>query len=230
MVYSSGVMRLCPLSFGLTAVLLLSGCGFMQQQANKGEEQAKEDEKIPAMPAPLHLGAVHQVYPEQGFCLLRIIGPIPRPGVTLITHPADGSSDRIGNLCVSNSQGSHNGMIAADIRSGTVIKGDRVFLYRSIAPSEQDDGTGEEEEQPTADNTGETPAANTADDTLIELPADDAKPAAPTAPAAATNTPAAATGTESTSVVPEGTAPETPDAPSERLNDIPDTISGWDNM
>ena len=110
--------------------LLLACC--CQQQQRVVEEQ---EEKVVKPPPPLHLGAVHQVYPEQNFALLRIIGPMPGPGDTLITHPADGSNSRIGNLVISTGQPTRNNIIAADIRSGTVVKGDRVFRYRNIAAS-----------------------------------------------------------------------------------------------
>ena len=117
----------------LGAVLLCSGCMWQQQKADS-TTTAKEENVLP----PLHLGAVHQVYPEQGFVLLRIIGPMPRAGTVLISHPADGSNTRIGNLVVTSDQPAKNRIIAAEVRSGTPMKGDRVFMYRSIAqPVEQ---------------------------------------------------------------------------------------------
>ena len=117
----------------LGAVLLCSGCMWQQQKAD-GTTTATEENVLP----PLHLGAVHQVYPEQGFVLLRIIGPMPRAGTVLISHPADGSNTRIGNLVVTSDQPAKNRIIAAEVRSGTPMKGDRVFMYRSIAqPVEQ---------------------------------------------------------------------------------------------
>lgn len=107
-----------------TAALCI-GCQQQQKSSPEKQELAKEA-------PPLHLGAVHQVFPEQHFALLRIIGPIPQAGSTLISHPADGSNERIGNLVISD-QPARNGIIAADIRSGTVVKGDRVFQYRDIS-------------------------------------------------------------------------------------------------
>lgn len=105
----------------------LIGC---QQQQKETEKEAQEP--VPEDP-PMYLGAVHQVFPEQKFALLRIIGPLPKAGTTVITHPADGSTTRIGNLLISSDQPARNGIIAADICSGTLIKGDRVFQYRDIS-------------------------------------------------------------------------------------------------
>lgn len=117
----------------LGAVLLFSGCMWQQQKAD-GTTTERDENVLP----PLHLGAVHQVYPEQGFVLLRIIGPMPKAGTVLISHPADGSNTRIGNLVVTSDQPAKNRIIAAEVRSGTPMKGDRVFMYRSIAqPVEQ---------------------------------------------------------------------------------------------
>lgn len=115
----------------MIAAFAAAACLFAACQQQKSPEQEKKPvaEEAP----PLYLGAVHQVYPEQGFALLRIIGPMPKAGSTLITHPADGSVSRIGNLEISTGQPARNGIIAADIRSGTVVKGDRVFQYRDIA-------------------------------------------------------------------------------------------------
>jgi len=91
---------------------------FQQQKHTEGEEKEEETAKIPP---PLHLGAVHQVIPERHFALLRIIGPMPKEGTVLISHPADGAIDRVGNLMVSSGQHRRGNIIVADIRSGTVI-------------------------------------------------------------------------------------------------------------
>ena len=76
-----------------TVALLMGAC----QQSKPG--QGKPGDQSNTLP-PLHLGAVHQVYPDQGFALLRIIGPMPKGGTVLISHPADGSNTRVGNLVV----------------------------------------------------------------------------------------------------------------------------------
>lgn len=119
-------------------------CSVFQQQKHTEEEE--KEEETAKIPPPLHLGAVHQVIPERHFALLRIIGPMPKEGTVLISHPADGAIDRVGNLMVSSGQHRRGNIIVADIRSGTVIKGDRVFLYRSIAAGNED-----EEELPQED-------------------------------------------------------------------------------
>ena len=138
----------------LLAAALLSSCSVLQQQ-NKDQQQEEERKT----PTPLYMGEVHQVYPSQNFALLRIIArPLPQAGETLITHPADGSTARMGNLVVSPDTSPNHDMIAADIRSGTVASGDLVFLYRNIAPPEENNDT------PTAD----TPApGDTTADTSI---------------------------------------------------------------
>lgn len=115
------------LTFALVAAASLTSC--QQQRVPEQKEQ-----KIAQEAPPLHLGAVHQVFPEQNFALLRIIGPLPKTGTTVISHPADGSTSRIGNLVISSDQPARNSIIAADIRSGTVVKGDRIFQYRDILP------------------------------------------------------------------------------------------------
>lgn len=115
--------RLIPL-----ATFALAGLLVCCQQQN----QTPTEKPVEQTPAPQYLGTVHQVYPTQKFALLRIIGPIPAPGETLVTHPADGSTARMGNLVVAQDE-PRSGMIVADIRSGEVAGGDRVFLYRNIS-------------------------------------------------------------------------------------------------
>ncbi len=203
----------------LLPILLAAAC----QQQQQLHTAAEEEPEAPKTPPPLHLGAVHQVYPEQQFALLRIIGPMPGPGVTLITHPADGSTDRIGNLVISAGQPTRNNIIAADIRSGTVVKGDRVFRYRNIAGhegKEQITEAAEPEETPaiaapsepdstpvpapvTVESDEDFPepqvhhAEDDNDDTTVETPPP------PMAPTSVTPTPS-------------------------YLNDIPDNINDWD--
>ena len=71
---------------------------------------------------------------------------MPKEGTVLISHPADGAIDRVGNLIVSGGQHRRGNIIVADIRAGTVIKGDRVFLYRSIAAGNEEEELPQEEE------------------------------------------------------------------------------------
>ena len=123
-----------------TAAVLFICSGCQTQTQHHGTDKTADETK---MLPPLHLGAVHQVYPQQGFVLLRIIGPMPAPGTVLITHPADGSTSRVANLTVTADQPSRNRMIIAEIRSGHVAQGDRVFMYRNIAQPEES----EEEEE-----------------------------------------------------------------------------------
>lgn len=208
-------------SFGAVALLcsaaLLVSCSLLQQQ--EGKSESEQEEKV-VIPPPLHLGAVHQVYPEQGFALLRMLGPVPAPGTTLISHPADGSNDRVGNLCVANATGSRNGMIAADIRSGTVVKGDRIFLYREIAPPEPQ----EQDDDVPAD------ADTSGDDTVLT------EDNSPIRPDAALPTPEPEPQQVDTTVLPEDTTPapapsvNTPDGIPDSIRDIPDSINDWDNM
>lgn len=126
--------------------VMLTACQWQQQKHSTAPAE-QEENVVP----PLYLGTVHQVYPEQGFVLLRIIGPLPGPGTVLITHPADGSNTRIGNLMVTSDQPTRNRIIAAEVRSGNLMKGDRVFLYRNIAQPEEKPETEEtaEPEAPT---------------------------------------------------------------------------------
>ncbi len=203
----------------LSLALLLPAC---QQAQHKSAAETAVKEKVEA---PLHLGAVHQVYPEQGFALLRIIGPMPKTGTTLITHPADGSNSRLGNLCIASQKPTRDRIIAADIRSGTVLQGDRVFLYRDIA---RQDDTEEEitvidapaEETPTPPTIIGEPlpgdaGATVADDTIPE----------PTAAGVET------TVLPTTRPNAPGSAPDAPATPYKApsyINDIPDNIDDWD--
>lgn len=204
------------------ACLLPTSCLFQQQQQQTGNEKDGEQETATAEP-PLHLGAVHQVYPEQGFALLRIIGPIPAGGTVLITHPMDGTNSRIGNLVVSSDFATRSNIIAADIRSGLVVKGDRVFQYRSISRSSDEDET--ENAQ------GPRPIIDSVPDSVVDSPTpSDLQPEprsdAPAEPLPGTD--------EEPDVIPEA-PPVEPTAeptggstsPPAYLDDIPDDISGW---
>lgn len=158
---------------------------------------------------------------------------MPKAGTTLITHPADGSTVRIGNLVISAGQPARNGIIAADIRSGTVAKGDRVFQYRDVAlhpGKEQEPVTGEESQEPAVG----TPPAIAApgnepvsDGTLLSE-ASSAPVEEPAAPQPAegidvtllpNNQPAA--GSAPRPIVPPAEVPD-------YLKDIPSDIKGWE--
>ncbi len=204
-----------------TALLLaLVPCScIQQQQQRRTEAEAAKQEKKPL--PPMHLGAVHQVYPEQGFALLRIIGPMPEAGTTLITHPADGTSSRIGNLCISSQQASRDGIIAADIRSGLVVKGDRVFRYRNISTG-QENGDVIAVDPPAGDEEGTTTTAPIPEPPTTDIPApagDEAGTAVETT-VLPTHLPAAPGS--------EPDAPPTPTHAPDYLDSIPDDISAWD--
>lgn len=207
----------------MLAVLAATACQNVQEKRHVTE--AEREAAMRKTPPPMHLGAVHQVFPEKHFALLRIIGPLPQEGAVLITHPPDGATDRMGNLRVSSAQNSRSNIIAADIRSGTVIKGDRVFMYRTIAPVE------DEEEQSTGEQStaGEEMPAPATDDTLPEPPAPELpEPAAlphPDIPEPAVTEETEPKSVETT-VLPEQTDPNAPDI--KLIQDVPDSIHGWE--
>lgn len=205
---------LTTLSFGLT----LCSCSQLQQEQKQG---TAAEEEMPNIPPPLYMGSVHQVFSADKFALLRIIGPLPPEGTVLITHPADGSADRVGNLIVSSAQHARNNIIAADIRAGLVLKGDRVFRYRSIAAAPIE----EEEPEPFTLTDTEIDVGYTPPEIKEKLqPA--AKPAE--APLEPTPPPVAETTAQPEN---EPTVPVIPDTPAHnKFDDIPDTISGWDSM
>ena len=170
------------------------------------------------MAPPLHLGAVHQVYPEQGFALLRIIGPVPKGGTVLISHPMDGTNSRIGNLIVSSEFATRNNIIAADIRSGTVMKGDRVFQYRNLSSAQND-------EVPEDADSGniERPILDTVPDSVI-MEAEEEKLQA--TQESSDDVVVEHTFTTPKPEVAQPSPVDTPNVPS-YLEDIPDDISGW---
>lgn len=232
----------------ILGALSQSSCSLVQQQDQQQEAPQEAEAEETNQRPPMYLGSVHQVYPERQFALLRIIGPMPAEGDVLISHPFDGTTDRIGNLCVASGQHSRNGIIAADIRSGVVMKGDRVFQYRNILQDEEapEEGAAEETsdvlpifqgleqdiELPQESFTEETPdygvsrfnAAKRAQEAApAEQPAEQpaAEEPAPQAPAF----PEKET-TDDTVIDLVQPAP----VPGRTLDDIPDTLDGWDNM
>lgn len=137
----------------LFPIMLLS-C--QTQRVIDGEVQEKEEKSN--KPAPRYLGSVYQVYPNNNFVLIRLLGPNPKPGTTLIAHPTNGSTTRIANLRVSNEKVSNaiSRVIAADIRSGSVMKGDAVYIYRSLlAPVDDSSPSAAEQNQGQLANAGE---------------------------------------------------------------------------
>lgn len=212
----------------LLIALLIPGCMLQfacQQMQQKQKPEQTSEEAAAEIPPPLYLGSVHQVFSNDKFALLRIIGPMPQEGTVLITHPADGSATRMANLIVSSAQHARNNIIAADIRAGVVAKGDRVFKYRSIATPVEPD---EPEPEP-ATLSGEEIDLGYTPDSMKEYVKRTTNAANTTQPQ-----PEDETATED-EPEPEPAPPApAPDMPTERglpnFDDIPDTIGGWDSM
>lgn len=199
----------------LPLLLALSSCSVWQQQGATDDDESRS---LP--PAPQYLGTVHQVYPAQKFALLRIIGPIPTPGTTLISHPADGSTVRMGNLVVAEDAAPRSNILAADIRSGTVASGDRVFLYRNISPPDVDEKKPAEQSNLQQSEVAPAPlSVHTAGTANTPQPAVPAAPALPPEPE------------KTEAVTPRPALPLPPDVPTQApsyLQDIPSDISQWD--
>lgn len=210
----------------LSGLVLLCSCSTTQQQT-PGEATSPSDVK--PMP-PQYLGSVHQVFPEDKFVLLRIIGPMPTEGTVLITHPADGSTSRMANLIVSSAQHARNHFVAADIRAGVVAQGDRVFKYRSIAadPIEPEP---EPVEIPTFSEEGlDLDYVPPSVQARREQQQSAARQQEPADEEQETVAPAVILPEEEDD---EGMSPVLPQVPTQGLpqfDDIPDTISGWDSM
>ena len=182
---------------------LCVSCSSWWTQNTSQQEEAKKK-----TPPPLHLGA----------------------GTTLITHPADGSTTRIGNLEVSENSKPRQGMVVADIRSGVVVSGDRVFLYRNIAPPEEGEQhststTQQSDALPkppplhirTTGTTDISPQADTQDTTQSEAP-----PVPIAEPSPIQTNPEVIDGPDT---LPASSSPS--HAKPDYLNDIPDDINEW---
>lgn len=209
----------------LLAAFLLPACSSTKQNQSTPEEERQEN--LRRTPPPLHLGAVHQVFPEKHFALLRIIGPMPAEGSVLITHPPDGATDRIGNLRVASGQNSRSNIIAADIRSGTVIKGDRVFQYRTIAV-EDEEKPQETTEHPAEETPAEPAPAATPEPELPE-PAALPHPQHTDIADAVLNQDNDQPNSVETTVIPEADRVQQENPESTKLiQDIPDQIDGWE--
>lgn len=209
----------------LVCSIPLTSCSQMQQQQSK--TQPKEED-VPEIPPPLYLGTVHQVFSADKFALLRIIGPLPKEGTVLITHPADGTTDRVGNLIVSSAQHARNSIIAADIRAGVVMKGDRVFRYRSIAAAPIQ----EEEPEPFTLTGTEIDVGYTPPEIKEKMQQEQTEPTGPAPSPVVAEDDFSHHGSETT-VLPteEAVVPSVPEiTPHGRFDDIPDNISDWDSM
>lgn len=123
------------------------GCFVLVSCFWQGEKLDPKEKSKEETPPPQYIGTVEQVYTDRHFALIRLVGPQQSPGTTLITHPLDGSNSRVGNLSVS-SERLDSWCLVADIRGGTVVKGDVVYVYRPLqAPdARKQETTGDEEE------------------------------------------------------------------------------------
>ena len=221
--------------------LVLLGCALQfscsqnQQQPHQETDSRTAAEKVPP---PLYLGTVHQVFPDDKFVLVRMIGPRPAEGTVLITHPEDGSTARVGNLIISSAQHARSSIIAADIRAGVVMKGDRVFQYRNIATAPIQEEEAPEPEPEAFTLSGDQidlgyvpPEVRARREKLAKLREQQSpRPVGTVEPIAQEKGPAP-------SFMPDGEDESPAPAPDfdvpqglPRLDDVPDTISGWDAM
>ncbi len=217
----------CRITIVSLALLLLASCSGWWHIGQK-----QQQEKVsPKIPPPLYLGTVQQVYPAQKFVLLRIIGPMPSPGATLISHPADGSTSRIANLQVAEDSSPRNGILAADVRSGVVVAGDRVFLYRDIS-SAPSGNTARSADTETEDSPHYVPPTPPGVRTPIVAP--DSPPSSETtetelitdAPAPEEPTPPQPSSQGSDAESP-ASLPDPPQEVPSYIKDIPDDVTGW---
>lgn len=97
-----------------------------------------------AVPPPVYVGKVEQVYPNHHYVLIALAGNVYEPGTVLISQsPGREEKCRVANLIVTEER-MGRARIPADIRSGAVEAGDLVFLYRNLAVPES---TGKMDEQ-----------------------------------------------------------------------------------
>lgn len=209
----------------MMCVLLSTLCGACMSWWAQDRPQGKESK--PKTLPPLHLGAIQQVYPSQKFALLRMIGPIPDPGTTLISHPADGSSSRIGNLMVSENSKPRNGMLVVDIRSGTVMSGDRVFLYRNVTPPEGTEALTSPPGENNAEATSKQPPLQIRTSGTTPLQSEAEPDNATTAPSTPEDIRAIRDASPSNGPAFLPSSPSTPPTTPDYLDDIPDHISEW---
>lgn len=215
-------------SLSIICAALMFSCSQMQQNQPTTEPKSESTDKEQP---PLYLGSVHQVFPKDKFALIRIIGPMPAEGDVLISHPADGSTMRMGNLIVASAGQAGRNIIAADIRGGVVAAGDFVFKYRSI--SSQDDSE-EEESKPeptllTDEVSIDEPFRPRDVQEKIERVRKEAESAIPEP---------APYETQEAGAEPSSSEPAAPILPPDppfptgpgKLDDIPDTINDWDTI
>lgn len=125
-------MKTCRILF-ITLIAATASCS-----------QKKEPVKLAE--APVYVGVIDNVYPRHGYVLVRLNNAPPPEGTVLISQsPEDSAQSRIANLVVS-AERLGNLRVPADIRSGTAEKGDLVFLYKNLAPPQQQSDITEPEE------------------------------------------------------------------------------------
>lgn len=181
-------------------LLVLAGLGVILAACSQKTPPA------PEQPKPVYVGKIDKVFPEMKYVLIELYSSMYESGTVLISQSPDGVTPRrVANLCVSPERmGSTR--IPADIRAGSVGKGDLVFLYRNMAA-------------PTAQS---TPAATDTTKTDDKKAADDDTPPFPV------ETPAA-DGTKSPTADPNSTpvpAPptEVDEATKKQLESVPSHI------
>lgn len=120
MVYNSVVRRYVP--------LFVAGLAFAMVSCST-------EKKVTLVEAPVFVGTVDNVYERQGYVLIRVNGVMPEEGAVLISQSSGGADDgsRSANLVVS-AERLGNLRVPADVRSGHVLKGDYVYLYKDMAP------------------------------------------------------------------------------------------------
>lgn len=220
---------LFPLLILLGSHIFITGCQTQQQQKQPESAAEKKEET----PPPLYLGTVHQVFPADKFALVRIIGPRPAEGTVLVTHPQNGSAARVGNLIVSSAMHARNSIIAADIRAGMVMKGDRVYQYRNIAAAPIEKEVQESQETFTLhgdkiDMDFMPPEVRARRERNAALAAE-AEKTQPTIQAPPTDSLSSTTEDSTEDDTPTMPAIPTPTGMPD-IDSVPDDISGWDSM
>lgn len=160
MLYPDPVKRHCHLFAAF--FILLASCS--------------QEKPAPRVETPTFVGVVDNVYSKQGYVLVRLNGMPPAEGAILISQsPEKAEQPRIANLVVS-AERLGNLRIPADIRSGTVEKGDLVFLYKNLAaPDKQPENPFADEITPTDQpaqppSPAAAPVAETGNGLIDEIP------------------------------------------------------------
>lgn len=102
-----------------------------------------QEKPVVRFEAPAFIGVVDNVYAKQNYVLVRLAGSPPQEGTVLISQSPQGAEQpRMANLVVT-AERLGNLRVPADIRSGLVVKGDLVFLYKNLeapsAPEQKDE-------------------------------------------------------------------------------------------